>query len=143
MMRKPYAHVSQLLLLTGWIAFLAALLIHHEFRLSNIIRSVDIYPATIFTALVLWMPNRWLCAIAAIMIALPALAYVEWAALTEPGGSKRFVNHWFLLLAGVLAISGGISGVARRASGERHRNDHVPARANEALHLTRRFARRR
>ena len=111
-MRARNAHLSQLLLITGWIAFLTALLIHHEFRLS-IIRDIGIYPATIFTALVLWKPTRLLSAIAAIMIALPALGFIEWAALTEPGESKRFLNQWFLLLAGVLAISGGISGVAR------------------------------
>jgi len=96
----------------GWITFITALLIHHEFRLS-ILRDIGFYPATIFTGLVLWKPNRWLSVIAAIMIALPALAFVEWAAFTEPGEAKRFLNQLFLLLAGIFAISGGISGVAR------------------------------
>jgi hypothetical protein len=106
------AHVSQIILVAGWIAFVSALLIHHQFR-PSILHDIVIYPATIFTALVLWKPTRWLSAIAAIVIALPALGFVEWAALTEPGELRRFLNHLFLLLAGVFAISGGISGVAR------------------------------
>jgi len=100
------------MLVAGWIAFVTALLIHHDFRLS-ILRDIAIYPGTIFTGLVLWKPNRWLSVIAAIMIALPALAFVEWTAFTEPGEAKRFLNHLFLLLAGVFAIGGGVSGVLR------------------------------
>lgn len=104
--------VSRIMFVAGWIAFITALLIHHEFRLS-ILRDIGFYPATIFTGLVLWKPNRWLSVIAAIMIALPALAFVEWAAFTEPRESKRFLNQLFLLLAGIFAISGGITGVLR------------------------------
>lgn len=103
---------SRIMLVAGWIAFVTALLIHHEFRLS-IMRDIVVYPATIFTGLVLWKPTRWLSAIAAIMIALPALGFIEWAALTEPGELRRFLNQLFLLLAGVFAISGGVSGVVR------------------------------
>jgi len=100
------------MLVAGWVAFVTALLIHHQFRLS-IMRDIVIYPATIFTGLVLWKPNRWLSAFAAIMITLPALGIGEWAALTEPADTRRFLNHLFLLLAALFAISGGISGVVR------------------------------
>jgi len=100
------------MLVAGCIAFVAALLIHHQFRLS-IMRDIAIYPATIFTALLLWKPSRWFSAITAILIALPALGFIEWAALTELGEPRRFLNQLFLLLAGVFAISGGISGVLR------------------------------
>ncbi len=107
--RHPF---GRSMLVAGWIAFVTAILIHHEFRLS-IMRDIAVYPATIFTGLLLWKPKRWLSAIAAIMIALPALAFVDWAALTEPGETRRFLNHLFLLLAGVFAIGGGVSGVVR------------------------------
>lgn len=107
--RYPF---SQSMLVAGWIAFVIALLIHHQFRLS-IMRDIGVYPATIFTGLLLWKPKRWLCALAAITIALPALAFVEWAAFTELGETRRFLNQLFLLLAAVFAISGGISGVVR------------------------------
>lgn len=108
---------SRSMLFAGWIAFAAALLIHNEFRLVNIARDIAIYPATIFTGLLLWKPNRWLSTVAAIMIALPALGFIEWAALTEPGETRRFLNQLFLLLAGVFAISGGIGGVAGPGKG--------------------------
>lgn len=103
---------SQITLVAGWIAFATALLIHHEFRLS-ILRDVGIFPATIFTGLLLWKPRRWLSVVAAITIALPALAFIDWAAFTEPGEAKRFLNQLFLLLAAVFAIGGGVSGVVR------------------------------
>lgn len=115
-MTTRLAHVSQIILVAAWIAFVTALLIHHQFH-ASIVRDIVIYPATIFTALLLWKPKRWLSAIAAIVIALPALGFIEGAALTEPGELRRFLNQLFLLLAGVFAISGGISGVVRR--GER------------------------
>ena len=107
--RHPF---GRSMLVAGWIAFVTALLIHHEFRLSTL-RDIAIYPGTIFTGLVLWKPKRWLFVIAAIMIALPALGIGEWAALTEPAQTRRFLNHLFLLLAAVFAIAGGISGVVR------------------------------
>ncbi len=108
--RRP---LGRILIVAGFVAFTAAILVHHRFR-ASIIRDVVIYPATICTALLVWKDQRWLYAVAAITVAVPAVAFFEPAALADPAEITRFLNHLFLLLAALFAAAGGIGGFVRK-----------------------------
>lgn len=61
-------------------------------------------PAAQLVALNWWRPNRWLLRVAALLIALPAFAFLKWGALVNPGDAQPFWNHVALLVAGSLAV---------------------------------------
>lgn len=110
--------LARLLLVTGFAAFVAAIvaaiLVHYRFGLAGVVRDVVLYPAAVCTGLVVWKGHRWLYALAAIIIAIPAWAFFEAAALTEPGETGPFVNHLLLLLAAAFAAAGGVAAFVRK-----------------------------
>lgn len=103
--------LGRILIVAGFVAFAAAILVHHRFRAGGVIRDVVIYPAMVFTGLLVWKERRWLYAVAAVTIAVPAVAFLDWAALTNLAETTRFLNHLFLFFAAVLSAVGGISGL--------------------------------
>lgn len=105
------------LLVAGFAAFVAAILVHHRFSPAGALRDVALYPAAVCTGLVAWKGPPWVYALAAITIALPAWAFFEAAALTEPGETGPFMNHLLLLLAAGLATAGGVAGFVRKGQG--------------------------
>lgn len=102
--------LARILLIASFVAFVAAMLVHHRFVLAEMLRDVGLYPAVVGIGLLAWKDRRWLYAATAIGIALPAVAFFELAALTAPGEARRFANHLFLLLAAVFAGAGGAAG---------------------------------
>lgn len=106
--------LGRILIVAGFVTFIAAILFHCRFDAGCIIRDVVIYPATIFTALLVGRDQRWLYAIAAIAIAVPAVGFFEPSALAEPAEIRRFLNHLFLLLAALLAAAGAVGGFVRK-----------------------------
>lgn len=105
------------LLVASFAALVAALLVHYRFSVAGILRDVVLYPAAVCTGLLVWKRRPWEYALAAITIALPAWAFFEAAALSEPGETGRFVNHLLLLLAAGLATAGGVAGFVRKGQG--------------------------
>jgi len=106
--------LGRLMLVAGCAAFVAAILVHHRFSPAGVLRDVALYPAAVCTGLVVLKGHRWVYALAAITIALPAWAFFEAAALTEPGDTRRFVNHVLLLLAAAFAAAGGVARLVRK-----------------------------
>ena len=98
--------LGRILVVVGFLAFAAALFIHHRFELAGILRDVAIYPATLFTVLLVWKDRVWLCLIAAITIAVPSLAFLHPHALASMVEMMPFLNQLFLLLAAVFAGAG-------------------------------------
>lgn len=115
--RAEMRPLGRLLLVAGFVAFLAAILVHYRFSLAGVVRDVVPYPAAICTGLVVWKSERWVHALAAITIGIPAWAFFEVATLTEPGETRPFVNHMLLLLAAALATAGGVAGFVRKGQG--------------------------
>ncbi|MGH7468203.1 MAG: hypothetical protein ACRENP_09470 [Longimicrobiales bacterium] len=58
--------------------------------------------------LLLWRRRRGFLLAAAVVIALPALLFLEPAALLNPADTLPFFNHLALLSAGVLALASAI-----------------------------------
>lgn len=108
--------LGRILIVAGFVSFVAAILVHHRFR-ASIIRDLAIYPAMVFTGLLVWKERRWLYAVAALTITVPAVSFLDWAALTNFAETTRFLNHLFLFLAAVLAAVGGISGLVGKRRG--------------------------
>ena len=90
--------------------FAAAICVHHAFNPATIVRDVVIYPVALLVPAALWKNRRWLYVAAAIVIAIPSLAFLDHpSALGKPSEFKPFLNQLFLLLAGATAILAGIS----------------------------------
>lgn len=87
------------ILLGAFVALVAANLIHNNFGLDPAVA-----PAALLVALNWWRPNRWLLRAGAVLIALPAFAFLKWGALVNPADTEAFWNHVALLLAGALAV---------------------------------------
>ncbi len=85
--------------LAAFAAFFVANLLHNNFGIDP-----AIIPAGILTGLSLRRPHPVLLAAAAVVIAVPAFAFLKWRALTDPSSAHPFLNHLFLLAAGVLAL---------------------------------------
>lgn len=94
------------LLLGALVAFGAALATHHRLDPAAILRDLVVYPAVILPSLALWKRRAWLEATAAIVILVPALAFLDLSAFTAPVDLWHFLNHAFLLLAAALALMG-------------------------------------
>lgn len=103
------SRAGRVLVLAAFAAFLIANLIHNRFGVD-----AAIVPATVFVAVWLWRPRRWIQLVALFFIAAPSLLFFKVAALTGPAGTITFWNHVVLLVAAVLAIAGAI--VALRAA---------------------------
>jgi len=117
MERTESRPLASLLLVAGFAAFVTAILVHHRFSWAGILRDVVLYPAAVCAGLVVWKSERWPHTLAAITIGIPAWAFFEAAALTEPGETTRFVNHLLLLLAAALAAIGGVAGFVCKGQG--------------------------
>ncbi len=90
--------------------FLAAICIHHGFNPTSIVRDVVIHPVALLVPAALWKKRRWLYAVAAVVIALPSLAFLDnVSSLSRPRQVRPFLNQLFLLLAGSCAVLAGIS----------------------------------
>jgi hypothetical protein len=87
------------ILLGAFVALVAANLIHNNFGLDPAVA-----PAALLVALNWWRPNRWLLRVAAVLIALPAFAFLKLGALANPGSAQPFWNHVALAMAGALAV---------------------------------------
>ncbi len=94
--------------------FAAAIGLHHDFNLASLVRDAVIYPVALLVTAALWKSRRWLYVAAAIVIAIPSLAFLNVSALGRPGEVKPFLNHLFLLLAGLTAILAGISAFVKK-----------------------------
>ena len=94
--------------------FAAAICLHHNFNPASLVRDVVIYPVALLVTAALWKNRPWLYVAAAIVIALPSLAFLEASALSRPGEVKPFLNQLFLLLAGASAILAGIGPFVRK-----------------------------
>ena len=106
--------LGRILIVAGFVALVAAILFHCRFDAGCIIRDLVIYPAMVFTGLLVWKERRWLYAVAAVTIAVPAVSFLNWAVLTNFAETTRFLNHLFLLLAALFAAAGGIGGFMRK-----------------------------
>jgi len=115
--RAEMRPLGRLLLVAGCAALVAAILVHHQFSPAGVLRDVVLYPAAVCTGLLVWKGHCWVYALAAITIAIPAWAFFEGTALTQPGDTRRFVNHWLLLLAGAFPAAGGVAGFVRKGQG--------------------------
>lgn len=104
--RTEMRPLGRLLLVAGFVAFVAAIVVHYRFSLAGVVRDVVLYPAAICTGLVVWKSERWVHALAAITVGIPAWAFFEVAALTERGETRPFVNHVLLLVAAAFAAAG-------------------------------------
>lgn len=102
------------ILLGAFAALVAANLIHNNFGLDPAVA-----PAALLLALHWWRPNRWLLLAAAILIALPAFAFLKWGALLNPGDARPFWNHLALLLAGLLAVLAAVTSLAAETRARR------------------------
>ncbi len=105
---------ARIFLVVSSLFFLAALCLHHGFNPASMVRDVAIYPVILLVPAALWKNRRWLYVVAAIATALPSLGFLEASALTRPGQLRPFLNHLFLLLAGVAAVLAGISAFVRK-----------------------------
>ena len=105
---------ARLFLAASSLFFAAAICLHHNFNLATMVRDVVIYPVALLAPAALWKRRRWLCVAAAIVIAIPSLAFLNASALGKPGEFKPFLNQLFLLLAGATAILAAISALVRR-----------------------------
>jgi hypothetical protein len=97
-------HTGVIALTLGYAAFVAANLIHNRLGMD-----IAVLPATLLMMLYLWRPARAFRLGTAVLIALPALAFLKPRAIYDPSDPTSFANHLALLLAGVLAIAGGAS----------------------------------
>lgn len=86
-------------LLAAFSAFTVANLIHNDFGLD-----AAIIPAALLVGFYCWRPRQVLLWAAAVVIALPAFAFIKWGALGNPADTRFFFNHVALLLAGTLAV---------------------------------------
>ena len=106
---------ARLFLAAGSLCFAAAICVHHAFNPATIVRDVVIYPVALLIPVALWKRRRWLYVAAAIVIAIPSLAFLDNpSALSRPAEVKPFLNQLFLLVAGVTAILAAISVLMRR-----------------------------
>jgi hypothetical protein len=92
---------AKTLVLGGVAAFLIANLIHNDGLLDP-----APLPGIVFAGLMWWRPRRAFLLAAAFFVALPALVFLNWAALSDVSRARPFFNHLFLLLAGVFAVAG-------------------------------------
>ncbi len=97
---------SRFLILAALCAFMGAILIHNRGAVDPAFA-----PGALFTALLFWRPRRVFLVLAGLFLAIPAIAFLKWAALTDPSRQPDFFNHVFLLLTAVLALAGVASGV--------------------------------
>ncbi len=99
------------LVLAAVAALVAANLIHN----AGLVDAAA-FPGIVFAGLMLWRPRRAFLLAAALFVALPAIAFLDWAALSDLSRLRPFFNHLFLLLAGVFAAAGAAGGLlpARR-----------------------------
>ena len=106
---------ARLFLAAGSLCFAAAICVHHAFNPATIVRDVVIYPAALLVPAALWKNRRWLYVAAAIVIAIPSLAFLDNpSALSRPAEVKPFLNQLFLLLAGACAIAAGIRALLKK-----------------------------
>ncbi len=105
---------TRFLALAAFVAFVAANLIHNRGGIDS-----ALVPGGVFTALLLWKPRRVFQLLAAISVAVPAIAFFKWAALTDPSRQAYFVNHLFLLLAAVFAVGGFAMAIMPRRNAAR------------------------
>ncbi len=101
---------ARIFLVASSLFFVAAICVHHNFNPASLVRDVVIYPVALLVPAALWKNRRWLYVTAAILIALPSLAFLDNpSALGRPEEVRPFLNQLFLLLAGGTAILAGIS----------------------------------
>lgn len=106
---------ARVFLVASTLFFAAAICVHHGFNPTSIVRDVVIYPVALLVPAALWKRRRWLYVAAAIIIAIPSLAFLDNpSALSRPVEVKPFLNQLFLLLAGGTAILAGLSTFAKK-----------------------------
>ncbi len=108
------SRLSRLLLLASLGAFLVAIIIHNRGGIDP-----AIVPGALFTALFFWKPRRVSLVLAAITLAGPAVAFLNFAALTDPARRAFFINHVFLLLTALLALGAVVVGLLPNGAAQR------------------------
>jgi hypothetical protein len=98
--------LSRLLVLVAFVAFVGANLIHNNFTVDP-----AVFPSAVFIGLMLWKPRRGFLIAAAAFITLPALTFFKTSAILEPTNTLGFLNHIFLLVAGLVGFSAIVVGI--------------------------------
>ncbi len=104
-------NAGKTLVLVSVATFVVANLIHNAGLLDP-----AAFPGIVFVGLMLRRPHRGFVFAAAVFVAMPAIAFLNWTALSDPSRLRFFFNHLFLLVAGVCAAAGaaGLLVPARR-----------------------------
>ncbi len=94
--------------------FAAAICLHHDFNFASLVRDAVIYPVALLVTAALRKNRRWLYVAAAIVIALPSLAFLNPRSLANPAELTPFLNQLFLLLTALFAVAGVGIGFLRK-----------------------------
>ncbi len=94
-------NLAKALVLAAVATFVVANLIHNAGLLDP-----AAFLSMVFAGLLLWRPHRAFLLAAAVFVAVPAIAFLNWPALSDLSRLRPFFNHLFLLVAGVLAAVG-------------------------------------